>query len=273
MKNTFKHLIVSFCFFLPSCTKVVEVDLETAEPKLVIDASVDWVKGTTGKEQKIKLSTTTGYYSTKFPTVSGADIVITNSANTVFSFIEDVGTGEYICTGFRPVIGETYTLKVVLNGEVYTATETCIGVPNIENNIVQNNAGGFGGDEVEITYSYQDNGNEENHYLHRILSPVSTFPDFKAKNDEKSQGKLMQEYFSDEDLKAGDLVNIRLYGISGRYYDYFRKLLAASGAGAGPFQATPGSVRGNIINETHFENFAYGYFRLSEVDVKDYMIE
>ena len=83
MKNIHKYLAIFFCFYLLSCTKVVEVDLTTAEPKLVIDASIDWVKGTTGNEQKIILSTTTGYYSTTFPTVSGADIVITNSTNTV----------------------------------------------------------------------------------------------------------------------------------------------------------------------------------------------
>lgn len=273
MKNIFRYLVVSLSFFLLSCTKVVDVDLETAEPKLVIDASIDWVKGTTGNEQKIKLSTTTGYYSPKFPTVSGADITITNSANTVFSFIENPGTGEYVCSNFHPVTGENYTLKVALNGETYTATETCIGVPSIENNIAQNNSGGFGGDELEITYYYKDNGNQDNYYLHRILSPVSVFPEYKAKDDKDSQGNLMREFFSDKDLKAGDTINIRLYGISRRYYDYFRKLLAASGAGNGPFQTIPGSVRGNIINQTHFANFAYGYFRLSEVDVKDFLCE
>ncbi|QEC43985.1 DUF4249 family protein [Pseudobacter ginsenosidimutans] len=272
MKNIPAYLLISFCFLL-SCTKVVKVDLETAAPELVIDASIDWIKGTAGNEQKIKLSTTTGYYSTTFPTVSGADIVITNSANTVFSFMENPGTGEYTCSNFHPVIGQTYTLRVVLNGETYTATETCTGVPDIENNIAQNNTGGFGGDEVEITYYYQDNGNAENHYLHRILSPVSIFPDYKVQDDGNSQGNLMQEYFSDKDLKAGDKINIRLYGITKRYYDYFRKLLAASGADTGPFQTTPGSVRGNIINQTHPANFAYGYFRLSEVDVRGYTIQ
>ncbi|MBB6235907.1 hypothetical protein HDC90_000507 [Pedobacter sp. AK013] len=273
MKNILKYLIISCCFFLLSCTKVIEVDLATAAPKLVIDASIDWIKGTTGNEQKIKLSTTTGYYNAVFPTVSGANIVITDAANTVFSFVENPGTGEYNCSNFHPVIGETYTLKVVLNGDIYTATETCLGVPDIENKIEQNNTGGFGGDEVEIKYYYQDNGNEENYYLHRIASPVSKFPDYKAKDDNKSQGNLMQEYFSDKDLKAGDKINIRLYGISKRYYDYFRKLLAAAGAENGPFQTAPGSVRGNIINQTHFANFAYGYFRLSEVAVKDYVIQ
>lgn len=272
MKNTIKYMIVACCFFFPSCTKVVEVALETAAPKLVIDASIDWVKGTAGNEQKIKLSTTTGYYDAAFPTVSGADIAITNSAGAVFSFVENPGTGEYICSNFQPVIGEVYNLKVTLNGEAYTATETCLSVPDIENNIEQHDDGGFGGDAVEIKYNYQDNGNEENYYLHRILSPVSAFPDYKAVDDQNTQGKLMQEYFSDKDLKAGDTINIRLYGISRRYYDYFRKLLTASGAENGPFQTTPGAVRGNIINQTHFENFAYGYFRLSEMAVKDYVI-
>lgn len=156
---------------------------------------------------------------------------------------------------------------------MYTATETCIGVPDIENDIQQNNKGGFGGNEMEITYYYQDNGYEDNYYLHRIVSPVSTFPDYKAEDDKNSQGNLMQQYFSDKDLKTGDSIHIRLYGISRRYYDYFRKLLTASGAGSGPFQTTPGSVRGNIINQVHFENFAYGYFRLSEVAVKEYRLQ
>lgn len=271
MKHILKYLLAC-CFFLLSCKKVVDVDLEAVAPKLVIDASIDWVKGTRGNEQKIKLSITTGYYSTTFPTVSGADIVITNSTSTVFRFIENANTGEYRCSDFQPVIGETYTLKVVLNGEVYMATEICKGVPDIEN-IEQNNKGGFEGDEVEIKYYYQDNGNEENHYLHRIISPVSVFPAYKAKDNQNSQGNLMQEYFSDKDLKAGDVINIRLYGISKRYYDYFRKLLAASGSGNGPFQTIPGAVRGNIVNQTHFANFAYGYFRLSEVAVKDYTIQ
>lgn len=86
----------------------------------------------------IKLSTTTGYYSAEFPTVSGATIVVTNTANTAFSFTETTNTGEYICTNFEPVIGETYLLTIILNGETYTATETLINAPSIEDSIEQN---------------------------------------------------------------------------------------------------------------------------------------
>src|SRR6478735_5925267 len=97
--------------FLTGCEKAINVPLKTASPRLVIDASIDWVKNTTGNEQKIILSTTTGYYNSEFPTVSGALITVTNASNTVFNFVETSGTGQYVCHNFLPVIGQTYNLK------------------------------------------------------------------------------------------------------------------------------------------------------------------
>ncbi|RNA63481.1 DUF4249 domain-containing protein [Chryseobacterium nematophagum] len=268
-----KIVLVTLLIFFISCEKVISVDLETAEPRLVIDASIDWIKNTSGNIQKIKLSTTTSYYSDEFPAVSGATIIITNSAHTVFNFVEDQVKGEYICNNFKPMIGETYTLKIILNGETYTSTETLIASPTIENTITQNNAGGMAGDEVEITYYYQDNGEEENYYLNSIMTKHIVFPQYQVENDENSQGNLIPVYYSNKDLKAGDLVNIKLYGISKNYYTYFKKLLSASGNDDNPFPTIPNSVRGNIINQTHTNNFAYGYFRLSEVSIKDYTIQ
>ncbi len=56
-----------------------------------------------------------------------------------------------------------------------------------------------------------------------FCAPVSTFPDYKAKDTEKSRGKLMQEYFSDEELKTGDLINIRLYANFKEIFWLFQK--------------------------------------------------
>jgi hypothetical protein len=272
MKIINKIILLTFGLFLAGCEETITVDLKTEAPRLVIDASIDWVKNTTGNEQKIKLSTTTDYYSPTFPTVSGGTVTVTNSANTIFNFIETSGTGEYICTNFVPVIGETYTMTITLNGETYTATETLINVPNIENNIVQNNAGGFAGDEIEITYYYQDNVAQENYYLFGIKTSHIAFPIFDAENDENTQGNLMSEQYSHKDLVAGDIINIKLYGISERYYSYFKKILLAAGSD-NPFASTPAPVRGNIVNQTDSKNFAFGYFRLSEVDTKNYTIQ
>ncbi len=273
MKISFKILILLTIVFFTSCEDVIHVDLETAAPRLVIDASIDWEKNTTGNEQKIKLSTTTGYYETEFPTVSGATIFVTNSANVIFNFIENPGTGEYICTDFQPVIGETYALTIHLNGETYTATETLINVPNIEPEVVQNNDAGFGGDEIEILTKFQDNAAEQNNYLICHKSNRVAFPEYQVEDDENDNGNLIAMQYSNEKLKPGDEINIKLYGISRRYYDYFNKLLLASGNDGSPFSTTPTKVRGNIINQTNSKNYVYGYFRLSEVDTKDYTIQ
>jgi hypothetical protein len=266
-------LIISVGLFFTACEKEITVSLETASPRLVIDASIDWIKNTAGNEQKIVLSTTTGYYSPEFPSVSGAVITVTNPSNTIFEFVETVGTGQYICRNFLPEIGQTYNLKIVLNGATYTASETFTAVPKIEDNIDQNNKGGDAGDEVEVTFYYKDDASEINYYQTRVAQPHTAVPELEVEDDEHSSGNLMQESFSDENLKAGDQVDIKLYGISKSYYNYMYKLILASGNDGNPFATTPGAVRGNIINQTDSKNYAFGYFRLAELDTKRYTIK
>ncbi|WP_116788186.1 DUF4249 domain-containing protein [Flavobacterium psychrotrophum] len=256
-----------------SCEDVITVDLDTAAPQLVIDASIDWVKGTPGNEQKIVLSTTTGYYSADFPTVSGAEITVKNTTGTVFYFAESGNAGEYLCNNFEPVLGETYQMTIILNGQTYKASETLTSAPDIMDTIEQDNEGGMGGDEIEITYYYQDDANATNYYLFGVTSPRVSFPVYEVEDDLSNQGNIVPEFYSHEDLKPGDLVNIKLYGISKRYYEYMNKLIVASGADGGPWPATPSAVRGNIVNQTDFNNFAFGYFRLTEVSTKDYTIQ
>jgi len=271
MKTLKNYLIVICSLCLIACEKVIDVDLKNEAPRLVIDASIDWIKNTSGNEQKINLSTTTTYNSKEFPTVSGANVTVANSTNTSFQFIENPGTGEYICTNFQPVVGETYTLKVNLNGETYTATETLVGVPNIQDNIQQKNTGGIGGKEIEITYRYQDDPARQNYYLTSVKNPRVAFPEYAVLDDENNQGNLVPVDYSNEDLKAGDLLSIRFYGISRRHFDYFGKLLSVSADS--PFPTVPSAVRGNIVNQTNFSNYAFGYFRLSEVDVQEYTVQ
>lgn len=273
MKIYHKIILIAIVFLTISCEDVISVDLDTATPRLVVDASIDWVKGTPGNEQKIILTTSTGYYDNTFPTVSGASITVTNTAGTVFTFAESGNAGEYVCNDFQPVIGETYQMTILLNGETYTATETLTAAPDIMETIEQDNEGGMGGDEIEITFYYQDDPAVNNYYLFGVRSPRVAFPVYEVEDDEDSQGNIVPEYYSHEDLKQGDVVNIRLYGISEQYFNYMNKLIIASGADTGPWPATPSAVRGNIITQSNSQNFVFGYFRLAEVAVRDYTIQ
>lgn len=275
MKKVFQYIslvLITLLFF--GCEKVVDVDLDTAPPKLVVDASIQWIKGTLGNEQKIKLTTTAPYYNSTVPIVSGATVFITNSANVIFNFIEIPNTGEYLCTDFQPVINETYILTVIYNGQTFTATETLTAVPDIENTIEQNNQGGFTGDEIEIKFFYQDNGAEDNFYMIGIKTNYKPFPEYGVLEDRFFQGNQMFGLYSNKDLKPGDLINIKLYGISQQYYNYMNVLLSVAGStGGSPFQSPPATVRGNVVNQGDENNFALGYFNLSEVDTVDYTIQ
>lgn len=278
-KNNFilvskKIFFICSVILLVSCQDVVKVDLDTAPPKLVIDASINWEKGTAGNLQTIKLSTTTGFYSNVIPSVSGAIIFITNSANTAFNFTEQVpNTGQYICNNFIPIIGETYVLTVNYAGQTYIATEKMIAVPDISN-ITQRNNAGFTANEIEVKFFFQDNGLENNSYLAKFITTVNAFPEYDAFDDHFTQGNEMFSLYSNKDLKTGNTINFTLYGVSTQYFNYMKILLGISGStGGGPFQTPPATVRGNIVNQTNETNNCLGYFRLCEVDKLQYVVQ
>jgi hypothetical protein len=255
------------------CEEVVDVDLDTAPPRLVVDASINWVKGTTGNEQTIRLTTTAGYYESTVPAVSNATVFITNSTGTVFNFPETANPGYYTCTDFIPQIGETYTLTVLNGDQAYTATETLYAAPDI-GEVTQDNNGGFFGEDIELRFYYQDNGNEDNWYMVRFDAGVLAFPDYNVIDDSFTQGNEMFGIFTHEDLASGNVVTMNLYGTSQRFYNYMITLLEVAGSGGGgPFDTPPATVRGNVINPGNEANYALGYFRLSEADTAQYTVQ
>ena len=274
VKNLLKIVslfIISVAFF--SCEDVVDIDLSTAPAKLVIDASIKWQKGTAGNEQTIRLTTTTDFYATTIPTVSGATVFITDGNGIQYDFIETPGSGNYVCTNFNPEIRQTYTLTVIYDSQVYTATESLIEVPTIDN-IEQTENGGFTGDQKEVKFFYQDNGLVDNFYLEEYNSSFTILPEYDVIDDSFFQGNQMFGLYTNEDMKTDDVLQFTLHGISESYYNYMNILLGIAGTNGGsPFQTPPATVRGNIVNQTNTNNFALGFFRLSETDTISYTVQ
>lgn len=260
--------VLSLLFF--SCEDVVQVDLDSAEPRLVVEASINWQKGEDGSFQKIRLTTTAGYYDQQVPTVSDAIVTVTSEDGVVFEFIEE-NPGNYFCYDFVPEIGKSYELMISINGEVYTATEKLYEVPEIQY-VQQNNDIGFSDDIIEIKYFFQDNPDQVNYYLDSFNSDSFLTAEYGISSDDLFQGNMMYGIFLSDEIKTGDNLEIKLYGISSSYYNYMKVLFNSSDAG-GPFPIPVGTVRGNLVNQTNPDNYALGYFRLSEVDQITYIIE
>lgn len=273
MRKIIYILGIAVALFLNSCQDVVPIALNTAPPKLVIEASINWKKGTDGNQQKIKLTTTTDYFGTEIPTVSGATIFIKNSANTTFQFTESATKGEYTCNNFIPVINQSYTLTVISEGATYKASEILKSVAPITE-IIQNNEGGFTGKNKEIKSYYTDPANEANYYLYRYIYSNEVKSNFYVDQDEFFDGNKFFSISQKDDLKSDDVIEVSHYGISKSYYNYMIVLVSIAGNnGGGPFQSPPATVKGNIINTTNSINYPLGYFSLSEIDIKNYTIK
>jgi len=263
--------VLSFLFF--SCEEVIPLNLETAPAKLVVEAAIVWKKGTTGNTQKIKLSTTTSFYSDTPNKVTGATIFIKNSSNSNFTFTEVPNTGEYKCENFVPVIGENYTLTIISNGNTYTANETLKAVAPITK-VVQNNQGGFSGKNIEMKAHYFDPVDSQNYYLYRYTYSSETTSNYYTARDLFFNGNEFFSISQNDKIKSGDKVEINHYGISKTYFNYMSVLVSIAGnSGGGPFQSPPATVRGNIINTTKEENFPLGYFSVSEYDSVNYIVK
>lgn len=274
MKKIYLYILLLSTTLFTSCEEVVNVDLSNAEPKLVIEAIIKWEKGTTGENQTIKLSLTNDFYTNDVLPANGAIVTVTNSADVVFDFVQVPNTENYVCNNFQPVIGETYRLEILYDGEIYTASNTLFSTPDILN-VTQETVDGISGeDEIQIKYFYQDNGAEENYYLLRVKNPNKQIPEFGAVSDEFFQGNLMFGFYGSSETEPGITLDLSVQGISRGYHDYMNKLISIAGSGSGnPFATPPATVRGNIINVTNNNNFPLGYFHLSEIDTVNYLVQ
>ncbi|TWO32022.1 DUF4249 domain-containing protein [Seonamhaeicola sediminis] len=264
--------IIALSLLIISCEDVIDVDLKTAETRLVIDASLSWEKGTLGNNQEIKLSLTAPYFSNTIPAATGATVVVTDSNNNTFNFIEQGNSGVYQNNTFIPEINGVYTLTVNYNNEIYTATESLKSVVTIDY-VEQNNNGGFSGEDIEIKAFYTDPADQENYYLFQFQNNQNV-PMLVVYDDEFTNGNQIFGFFSDDEMKTNDNLNIKISGISKRHYDYLFILLQQTDDESGdPFETQPATVRGNCINQTNPNNYPLGYFRISETDVFNYTVQ
>ncbi|WP_458626182.1 DUF4249 domain-containing protein [Winogradskyella sp. PC D3.3] len=256
-----------------NCEDVIDVDLNTAEPKLVIEASINYFKNTPGNAQRVKLSLTTPFFEDTIPPANGAIVKILDTNGNIFNFVEIENTGIYRTNSFIPVIDEEYTLMINYDDEIYTATESLMPVVPIDY-IEQNNEGGFSGEDIELKAYYTDPMGIDNYYFFEFISNIPVVPTLNVYDDTFTDGNQIFGFYTEEDLESGDIVTIRNYGISSQFYDFmFILLQQGSDTGGGPFETQPATIRGNCINTTNPDNFPFGYFRLSEVDEIIYTVE
>ena len=275
MHKTYKHnlLVLIVLGFFISCTDSVDVDVTDAGARLVIEASINWEKGTSGQSQTIKLSESTAFFDNNLDVPAiGAVVVVTKDDDGMQFIFEDQNNGNYTTNEFLPEIDQSYTLEIQYNGQTYTATETLRSVTEI-NSIEQTIEGAGDEEEIQIKVFFDDPFAVENYYLGEFNSSVNPLLTLTSLSDEFTDGNENFIEFDNEELVAGATVGVNIYGISEAYYNFITILIEQSGETDGPFQTTPVQLKGNCINPNNPDEEVLGYFRLGEVVRTTYTIE
>lgn len=281
MKNIFIHISLVISLLISSCTDVIDVEVPFAGPNLVVEASIAWQKGTIGNVQTVKLSELKPYFdSTTSTIVKGATVKVTNDSNGKEVYFIDQNNGNYTTTAFIPVVNQSYTLEVVHRGETFIGRETLTPVVKIDR-VDQSTENGFSPNAIEVNIYFRDPVDQENYYLTIFQERKDLLPTLLDVSDEFTNGNEMRIFYEkfdneetgEKELQPGDIVDIKFYGVSKTYYNYIRLLIEQNRNGGGPFSTIPAPLKGNCININDPDNSALGYFRLTEVDKRTYVVE
>jgi hypothetical protein len=233
-----------------SCEKVVDIDLNSSSPRIVIEGSISDQAG----PYVVTLSQTVNFDETNvFPPMSGANIVLSDNVGNSESLIETL-PGIYKTSSMRGLPGRTYTLAVTADGQEYIAVSTMPNPVRIDYLTVQDQ--NFGRNQMKvINVQFRDPHDIKNYYRFvEVKNKVEQKFIFLYDDRVQDGSAITSSLFADEDtLQTGDTVIVWLQCIDKGVFDYFRTMRQASGGG-GPQAASPANPLSN------FTNGALGYF-------------
>lgn len=255
MKNIrFVMATIGAIALLSSCTKVIDLNLNEADPKIVIEAEL--VSGT--HDFTVKITKTSDYFNPGEPvTVGDATVFLKKGADAPLYLATD-GDGVYVLKNFTATENTSYFLSVTAEGKTYEASDflpknvpldsLSVGVP--ENNPFNPS----GADSFEIVLYYQDPPADLNFY--RIRSTVNGIPRSEGGKllvieDRYSVGAYFRLPIFTDSYELNDSVDVELLSMSHAMYDYFNTLsLLVDGTGS-PAPTNPSS---------NWSGGALGYF-------------
>lgn len=260
-------LILTFVTLFISCEKVVDIDVPSIEPKLIVDASFEvyFDENPVTAKNSVKLSLSADYFDDVIQPALGATIFLTNlTDNSIVNFSDANSTGNYEpVNNFIPAENTEYELTIIYDNETYKGTAFRVKSTPLTN-VEQGNETLFSGEETQLNIEFTDDGTIENYYLFDFTNSL-----FLTLEDRFFNGAVynFSTFYQEDEIDLPTTVTIKMSGISRDYYTYFRILASQSGQnGGGPFETVPSSLLGNMINTTNEDNFPLGYFHISETD-------
>jgi len=258
-------ITISAALLFCACQKVISVHLDSGATKYVIEGVVTDQPG----GSSVTITQTKDFSgNNNFGGVSGAKVTIGNNGSS-YLFSES-SPGVYTSNVLTGVPGNTYSMKVVLDGFIYTATSTMPNpVVGIDSLYVSN---GLLTDKRYVTVVYTDPAGIPNYYRWvQYVNGRKEKTNFFG-NDEFTDGLRIKDQLDfnndtndpNRNIKTGDSVRIDMINIDSAVYQYWFALQQnADGSGR---SASPANPTGNISGG------CLGYFSAQGVRTRSLLV-
>ncbi len=256
MKQLF--VLVLSGLMLVSCTKVIKVDLNTANPQYVMEAVL--FAGT--HDFTVSVTKTTSYFNPKAPERVENAVIHLTDGNQLKHSLQPVAPGVYQLKSFQAQVGKEYTLVVNAGGKTYEARAVVpepVPVQRIEYK------------DEELNLYYQDPQGVKNYYRINGAYNTSQFADNTAQisDDFGQDGKLISESppiggeEEDFEFQSGDSLFVEFRTIDAKSFQYLNTLENTGGEGDGP----PGGGTTPANPVSNWSNNGLGYFGAASREV------
>jgi len=243
------YILITLAGVLTACTKEIDMELNTSEPRLVIESLLtDSLQPFT-----VKLTLTTAYFDQNGEDhVTNASVFISDNLGNVDTLYY-TAFGVYSTIGNRQaVLGRTYNLLVVYNGQNYTATSSMPATKMLVDSIgiIYNEGTAFIEEGYNVILNAQENGNSIDFYRFNFYKndTLQTDP-FKyfVVDDQPVQGNYIQAQVP-YNYQSGDTARIEILSIPKPYFQYLTAVSLQTQASGGPFDPPPANPPTNITN-------------------------
>lgn len=215
-------ILVIATLILSSCTKVIDLKLDSAAGQIDIEANISNVTGT----QSVRLSRTVSFNDANtYPPATGATVEVSDQDGNQYAFTEGP-QGNYSSSSLIPVAGSTYTLHVSTAGKIYSAQSTMPGTIRLDSLTDKNrplNRPQNGKDQKVITVYYQDPAGVANQYRFILWVNGVQVKSVFAYDDQLTDGRYVTSDLLEQDIDiyAGDTVKVEMQCIDLPVYTYW----------------------------------------------------
>jgi hypothetical protein len=257
-KYIFMAILFSGLIF-SGCEEVIQVDLNSSKPAVVIEAKIYDVPDSNGLYTSVMISKSTDYFVPGiYPKVDNAEVTVHDDMGNVYQYV-NLGEGLYVDSNLVGTHDHTYFIDVKIDGKTYSA-ESYMPMPVFIDSVYYQRRPAFSGKKIVfVNVMFQDDPNTQNYERIKTFINNKAVPYYSVFSDRLTNGNSLNIGnflgIEGEDLFFGDTITVQIEALDEAGFQYFKTLQGVQAdRDRGGRQVAPSNP------VTNWSNGAFGYF-------------